>query len=109
MKNLIEKLEAAPEGSRELDLDIFLVLNTRLRFTRKELADEHSKLLMGVEHWTTSIDAKIPWENIWLVVCGDDGFWSAMTINPSGRNTEGHGHTEALARRVTALKVHERG
>ncbi len=55
--------------------------------------------------FTTSLDAKLPWENI-VDVTVHDGIWKAHHVDPkTGRSETGIGHTEPLARRCAALKA----
>ena len=97
MKGLLAKLAAAPEGSEEQDIEIYRAVYAEPAKHRR------------YPRYTTSVDDQLPWENIWQVLRWE-GEWSAWHANPKTfRNTEGHGHTEALARRVAALKAWDAG
>lgn len=130
--SLVQRLEGATEGSRDLDAQIE-VINWSLwssfraiKFPRLE-PDEVELAwsvdgvvsINGVEHeapqYTTSLDAKLPWENIEQVALHDvvEGeplgeVWEAWHVDPeTRRRTMGAGWTEAIARRVAALKARE--
>jgi hypothetical protein len=141
MESLIERLEKATEGSRELDAAIrFAVVGDMTRCNYEErcwcenadkpdhdnengcgkwlgLYDERTSYPRNWEddtrlpHYTTSLDAEIPDECIVQVkrltvgrAVGDK--WVA--INLSGTDVfHGVARTEALARRIAALKARE--
>lgn len=111
MNQLIAELEAAPVGSRELDAKIWNAIYPHAAV----------KVLL-VDHplFSTSLDAKLPWENIeevglFDIVPGEPlgEVWEAWHRYPPtddstvGDRIMGAGHTEALARRVAALKAHQ--
>ena len=97
MKGLLAKLAAAPEGSEEQDIEIYRAVYAEPAKHRR------------YPRYTTSVDDQLPWENIWQVLRWE-GEWSAWHANPKTfRNTEGRGHTEAIARRVAALKAWDAG
>lgn len=121
---LIRDLEAAPEGSRELDERIatvvygapeFAVLPGGQRSNTKLF--KYGNGLAGniVPAWTTYLDAALPWENIvevMLISLGDGegeflgNAWVATHEDPeTGEHTNGEGQTEPLARRLAALKA----
>ncbi len=100
MKDLITRLEQVTEGSRDLDVEIVWALG-------------HTN---EIPHYTTSLDAKLPGENIRGVSAPAPGegwegtwreFWEAWHCNEDGKYFLGKGHTEALARRGAALKARE--
>lgn len=122
MTALIARLEAATEGSGELDLAIFLELHPgwkkkpwKPRARRQAWFDENDNIQWSasVEPYTTSLDAALPWENIEEVALHDvvEGeplgcCWEAWHADPeTGKRTMGAGWTEAIARRVAALKA----
>lgn len=84
---------------------------------RKEQAINfyNSQLEETASHYTTSLDAALPDENIESVALHDvvEGeplgtIWEAWHINPeTRRRTMGAGNTEPLARRAAALKAQE--
>lgn len=91
MTDLIARLEAATEGSRELDKAIWL-----------EIGESPMKLIL-CPHYTTSIDAALPGEDIHRVERVQSPtvtWWKAY----QGIHI-GQGKTEALARRIAALKA----
>lgn len=132
LKDLIERLEAAEEGSRELDCLIHAaVVNPDImtdpgdyqgerpvRYTPlseiasgwgqewRDLAD-----LAQAPHYTTSLDAALPGENIVWLICLSDGrrTWEAGHEDPENTDPD-HGityataRTEPLARRLAYLK-----
>lgn len=97
--DLIKRLETE-EGDRGLDYEIHSSLGLK-------------SLRSQVPHYTTSLDAKLPNEQIIEVkdlratVGWEKGFpeWSAYCLVPGKTVCVGHGHTEALARRIAALKA----
>ena len=106
IQDIITKLEQAEAGSRELDWEIARALYP---------AGEGVLVVTAPPlPYTTSIDAALPWENIVQVRSPDGnnakprGRWEAacQTREP-GHAVYGYGHTEALARRVAALKARE--
>ncbi len=96
--DLVRRLEAATEGSRELDSAIGKIVNLPTMTSR-----EYER--WTPPHYTTSIDAKLPWENIievrqgkrWKAVQSE--FWCAK------QHFVGMAQTEPLARRSAALKA----
>lgn len=138
MYNLIYKVESIDWGNRELDARIWAEQDNRhvTQVGNKILATSRTapndQCLLGVidlgehsrhfecdayhkppiPHYTTSLDAKLPWENICSVAVHDvvEGeplgeIWEAWHIDPeTRRRTMGAGQTEALARRAAALK-----
>jgi hypothetical protein len=133
LSDLIAKLEAAAEGSRELDARIHVaVVNPAVmtdpggyrgeRPVKYELAQDvfadrgadfsDAADLLGAPHYTTSLDAALPGENIVKVARlphGKEGWMWVALHNPStGASLAGFGFTEALARRGAALKAREK-
>ena len=112
MQDLIKKLEAAPEGSWELDLDVAIFLGEfriesndtsdnalwDLRGEREVFCGSEVQWKYDCSKYTTSLDAKLPWENI-TQVSFHNGMWEAWQ-----ETNLGVGHTEPLARRIAALK-----
>ena len=96
LSDLIARLEAATEGSRELDSEIADIVGYR-----------HPNGLMLWPRYTTSLDAKLPSENIVSCMWNSEN-WSALHDFGDDRPlVEGIGKTEALARRIAALKARE--
>jgi hypothetical protein len=59
-----------------------------------------------VPHYTTSVDASVPGENIVSVQLEESsGRWIAVNRGPDGRLYIGGGNTEPLARRVAGLRA----
>ena len=97
MKELIEKLESAIEGGHELDWEIALIVSGRKIAERQRFATE------TLPHYTTSLDAKIPGENIvgmgFSTKAGK--YWA---LHDGTNKGAGVGHTEILARCIAGLK-----
>jgi hypothetical protein len=89
--DLIARLEAATEGSRELDMEIDRALGRQM---------------VGWERYTTSIDAALPGENI-VVMTKHENYWAAFHQARDGGLYSGKGKTEAIARRVARLDARE--
>lgn len=107
MTDPLTRLETE-EGSRELDWSIGYSLPDR----PGNMPQEFTVSLVGawLPHYTTSLDAKLPWENIirveWL---GHRKVWKAFQ-QPESDTTDfslfiGEAKTEVLARRVAALRA----
>ena len=95
---LLSRLEAAGEGSLELDESLGEFAGIPRDRYVPNLGDlEH-------RHYTTSLDAKLPWENI-VEVRYRDGKWSAAHKTPEGLIHFGDAKTEVLARRIAALRA----
>ena len=129
MADIIKTLEEATEGSRELDEEIYLWLHPpepELTEAEIEEARQAGKSIIRnckfglTPHYTTSLDAKLSWENIIMTtncICTDGKVqWFAVHlplfpsfVGPNGAvNTyQGEGATEPLARRIAALKARE--
>lgn len=119
MNDLIAKLEAAEAGSRELDLEIEKALgycdpsawydekdgNLSWHEYREFGSTIAAELLAGpLHHYTTSLDAALPGEKIvYAGIYDDKGIWRAVHRDENGEATA-FAHTEALARRIAALK-----
>ncbi|KKN90000.1 hypothetical protein LCGC14_0231120 [marine sediment metagenome] len=115
--DIIAKLEKVPEGSRELDALVGKAIgyaglgevSDQRAIEAVAAADRESILTIG--EVTTSLDAKLPWENIVRVaifemkgkIKCDATHWDEATKTA----TLGTGHTEPLARRCAALKAWE--
>lgn len=114
-KSLIKKLEAAAEGSRELDAEIFLecddygleiqehLKQPMAHYTREGWIACVAGQSAVTPHYTTSLDAKLPDENI-IEMSWDEDDCSAWHITKDGTLSEGRAPTEALARRIAVLK-----
>ena len=106
--DLIAALEKAEAGSQDLDYRIYKAAVWKLGMTTD---DEY------VPPYTTSLDAALPWENIEEVALHDivedeplGMVWEAWHVaKETGRRTMGAGHTEALARRIAALRARQEG
>lgn len=126
MKELITKLEAAPEGSRELNAEIWWVADPSSAWIaycnaavgkpgpRPDKMPSSGLGALGMclraPDFSRSLDAKIPGENI-IEMNWDEDECSAWHEKPirdgGGRYSVGIGHTEPLARRIAALKALE--
>lgn len=109
MTDLITKLEQATVGSRELDGEV-AGSTGRLVFNSSAGPVWHGgeKETEPVPHYTTSLDAKLPGENI-VSSYHDIGGWTAWHVSPeaNAKQVMGRGHTEVLARRIASLKARE--
>lgn len=117
--DLIQRLEEATEGSRQADMEIADAIG----WTHVPPAlsgpecwlDENGLTQAMLPDYTTSRDAALPWENIEQVALHEvvEGeplgtVWEAWHVDPeTQRRTMGAGWTEAIARRVAALKARE--
>lgn len=115
MDELIKRLAETSEGSRELDAEIAKSLGWRLdqyglQGVAKWLAPGENTTQL-LPHFTTSIDAKLPWEEkLWWSIHSPNGFppydkWEAICCTPDGPEFKGEAKTEALARRIACLKA----
>ena len=122
MDDLIARLEQATEGSHELNAAIGALLGwqppkrddgVRPRWALWLAPDGNAKQLPW---FSESLDAKLPGENIVVVYAPKYGpperahflSWAATHRNDKHPTfVEGYGRTEALARRVAALKARE--
>ena len=100
---LIIKLSKAEEGSRELDEEIARAIDFPLS------ADP----LGWPPHFSSSLDAKLPGENIIFSMCHKDGLlaglWEALHDTENGSRTpliHGTAKTEPLARRLACLSAY---
>ncbi len=121
MDDLIEKLCAAPEGSRDLDCEIALAAgwtyekrsNDRKpwwrRFGDKYGSSSRNNSCWPADRFSTYIDAKLPWENILCVMSPEisqTGKWYAECLCEDDVNCcSAEAATEPLARRAAALKA----
>ena len=123
MKDLIAKLEAAPEGSRELDDAIFEVVTGKSAYQMSvAFGDIEAPLrrMTGLPHYTTSLDAALTlapegWD--WLVRNDGDGAFANLTrggtpimleneqINPDWQDTPTLAANGALALCVACLRA----
>ena len=139
---LIARLEAASEGTRELDAEIWMLQGFFRELSEKWQIPTSPKPTFvetwrtpgGRElspffedggiwddradvppHYTTSLDAKLPGENIvemtWHEVIEGEPLGEVCEAwhedRDTGKRTLGQGNTEPLARRVAALKAHD--
>lgn len=116
---LIEKVEAATVGSRELDAEIWWWVDHKaaqgahtsgVAFSNREWTEDEkrrkgdAKVKQLAPHYTTSLDAALPGENIVTVNRQfRDGreVWQAVQ---AGQHVA-YAPTEPLARRIAALKA----
>lgn len=111
---LLKHLEAATEGSRQLDGYVAYAIKPD-EALMKEVGGQGISYANCVDapHYTTSLDAALTWENIAHVHAPDwhgaqpPGRWQAAHDCGEGRAVYGYGSTEALARRIAALKARE--
>ncbi|MFQ5741954.1 MAG: hypothetical protein ACE5HV_00015 [Acidobacteriota bacterium] len=115
MDDLTARLEAAEKGSRELDGRMFC-WRYNFVFNRVQIGstiqlfynhrDGAGQVATGFPFYTTSLDAALPGENITLACIYDreKGIWRAVN-EADGIETYGFAKTEALARRIAALKA----
>ncbi|MFQ5741956.1 MAG: hypothetical protein ACE5HV_00025 [Acidobacteriota bacterium] len=107
--DLIVQLEAAERGSREFDEKITALLGVAKQVKLKG-SDVLWKWADGTLHcnppkYTTSLDAALPGENIVSTTKSEHG-WAATNLDKHTQaQTFGNAHTEALARRIAALKA----
>ncbi len=107
MKDLITRLEAAESGSDALDREIVTTVGIEWS------ADEEGRwggynILPRRCHFTRSLDAALPGENITKVSkYAHDKKFLAVHINEAGEWSISVAHTEALARRIACLKARE--
>ena len=94
---IIARLEAATEGSWELDLEVGLA--------RRHL--DNGEQPQQLPPYTTSLDAALPWENITFVQRYTfPPHWTAYHSDADGSETSGrHPTSEAIARRIAALRA----
>lgn len=115
ISELIAKMEAATEGSRELDGPIYRshVEKPDAYWARNDWwpCEVTFCKRFNVPHYTTSLDAKLSWESIVRVECLRDSvgtvYWSAHHQVSEDEVVIGHGNNEILARRIAALKARQ--
>ena len=111
MADLLTRLEAASEGSRDLDEAIARAVYPELeRGTKGDDRWYIHDIHVRIEAYTTSLDAKLPWENIvemryYIDPDGRDSAYTTIHEAEDGRLFEGKAKTEALARRIAALRA----
>lgn len=112
---LVPMLQSAARGERRLDLMIGMALgriavdsSTVLHLlldTASEIDDAAGLIGGDCPRYTTALDAALPWENIILALYQPQRqAWAAVHRGEAG-DIVGTGATEALARRVAALKA----
>lgn len=89
--NLVARLEAAEEGSAKLTTEIAKLAGTFKRY--------------GTPHYTTSLDAALPGENIVRAQFYRTGHWLAEHEGVDGMRYPAKAATEALARRIACLRA----
>ena len=116
VEQLIRELEAAPGGSAALDQRIEHCLATafavKANLTELLVSEGVSWTTVSetqrdrVPHYTRSLDASLPGEDILFAMRSKArGKWAAVQRSFGGREVLAWGATEALARRLAALKV----
>lgn len=108
MKDLIERLETATEGSRELDFAVAIAAHPNKDHwegCRVRGGFEH-----GQPHYTTSLDAALTLvgNNWWKVECGGGPAFFAYVAawtTPTDEAICGWGESAALALCIAALKA----
>lgn len=114
LTELIANLEAATEGSRELDGEIALTEGWTFQkmkgdakpYWRKPGTVYYYMRADGPPRYTTSLDAALTGENIIDVRYVGGNQWMATHRDVAhNREFTGRGCTEALARRIAALKA----
>jgi len=100
-QDLIARLEAATEGSRELDAEINYTTNLEFLHLRGTIYDIGDL----APHYSTSLDAAITLASPHFAICanGDSKGWQAMDF--VGGNIWHEGATPALALTIAALKA----
>lgn len=109
LDTLIARLETAEAGSRELDFEI--AIQAKIvpdGFTLDDNGewrdrDGYVRRTWMCPRFSESLDASIPGEDIVTVVQWNGGPWTAWTRT----GKRGIGHTEALARRIAALRARQ--
>ena len=110
MTDLLTRLEKATEGSRELDAEIYEDLTGKHIEPLEAVSGETIlwEPMHDVPHYTASLDAKLPWENI-VRTWRSEGYWHAEHLNEDSYTFfAGRAKTEVLARRIAALRARER-
>lgn len=118
LDNLLRDLQQAEEGSRKLDILISFVIGAtpaRHRPVIRILLEDETKTalickLIGEDfpRYTESLDAKLPDENVVLSMYSEArGKWAAAHKPADGEEFVAWAATEALARRLAALKALE--
>jgi len=107
---LLSDLQSATAGSRELDARAALAVgwvhqpNVAHNFKWR---DPEGFDRPNIPHYTTSLDSKLPGENI-VQVHYDGDNWIAYHRGEDFGSFIGIGRTEALARRAACLKAREK-
>lgn len=109
---LLARVEAAPEGSRELDAELFFAAHPEYWVTALEtmpaidVYPRSVSMLAGLPHYTTSLDTALPGENIVRVeYFSHRKQWAAVHSVKPGHGVWAIAHTEPLARRAAALRA----
>lgn len=111
--NLVARLESAESGSRELDAEIYASVHEGWEpggiFAGNCREIGNPGQFVVCPHYTTSLDAALPGENIVEVrqhlVGPDQGKWTAAHIDGHNDLWWMTAHTEALARRAACLRA----
>jgi hypothetical protein len=116
MTGIIERLESATEGSRELDEAIYDAIGRPGDDDPQEYSFLHGDCPPA---YSTSLDAALPGENIrdvrWQDAYDDEGdaigeHWVACHVSDNGEVYAGsHPTSEAIARRIASLRAREQG
>ncbi len=120
---LLTRIEVAPEGGRELDHDIAFAVRWRpdevgdpgsaRSFAKHEAAHDYATAWIShksmnpswkIPHYSTSLDAKLPGENIVSMITLPDGRFYATHDRGDNDFTSGLAHTEPLSRRAAAIR-----
>ena len=104
MKNLIKKLEAASEGSPWLDSEIIDAIFDDPRNAAPTQANERG-FDPSATCYTTKLDAALPGERVTSTLLRANGKWYAQALDEQNVFHTGEANTEALARRIAALKA----
>jgi hypothetical protein len=109
LQELIARLEKATGPDGVLDLHIRFALsglrNLGGYWAENIQTKERVRVDYDAPEYTGSLDAALPDENIVMITRVSDGAWDAIHEQPDGRQFKGRGRTEALARRIAALKA----
>ncbi len=116
MRNLVNALEEAAEGSAVLDLRIgrdlqreqIAVTEPAIHGLMAELSAETVENIVGemVVPFTRSLDAGLPGENIvFCMYSVEKNLWVSVNRDPDGKEFVSWAETEPLSRRAAALRA----
>ena len=103
---LIERLEKATGPSRELDLEIARLQGVTVM---RRNDDDTANIEHTYWNYTASLDAALPGESIRSMMMLADGRFEAQALDASGNYHVAEAATEALARRIAALRARSPG